>query len=96
MTLTDFKATLAAPTPPAGLSAVLTALWHDARGDWDAAHRVAQDIDGADGAWIHAYLHRKEGDEANAGYWYRRAGQPVASGSLDAEWDSIATTLLSA
>lgn len=96
MTLTDFTATLSAPTPPAGLSAVLTALWHDARGDWDAAHRVAQDIDGPDGAWIHAYLHRKEGDQANAGYWYRRAGKSIASGSLGAEWDSIATTLLSA
>jgi hypothetical protein len=94
MTLTDFKATLSAPVPPTGLSAVLTAMWHDGRGDWDAAHRVAQDIDGPDGAWIHAYLHRKEGDEANAGYWYRRAGKPIASTSLDAEWDAIATTLL--
>lgn len=96
MTLTDFKATLAAPAPPAALSAVLTALWHDARGDWEAAHRVAQDVDGPDGAWIHAYLHRKEGDEANAGYWYRRAGKSIASGPLDAEWASIATALLSA
>jgi len=94
MTLTEFKATLSAPAPPPGSSAVLTALWHDARGGWDAAHGVAQDIDGPDGAWIHAYLHRKEGDEANAGYWYRRAGKPVASGSLEAEWDAIATTLL--
>ena len=94
MTLTDFTATLSSAAPPPGLSVLLTALWHDARGDWDAAHRVAQDIDGPDGAWIHAYLHRKEGDEANAGYWYRRAGRPVVSGALDAEWDAIATTLL--
>jgi hypothetical protein len=61
----------------------------------DAAHRVAQDVDGGDGAWVHAYLHRKEGDLSNAGYWYRRATRPVASGPLDAEWDRIAAELLS-
>jgi hypothetical protein len=95
MTLADFKATLSAPAPPAGLGAPLEALWHDARGDWDAAHGVAQDIKSADGSWIHAYLHRKEGDAANAAYWYVRAGQPVASTSLEAEWTAIATALLS-
>ena len=94
MTLTEFKATLSAPAPPPGSSAVLTALWHDARGGWDAAHGVAQDIDGPDGAWIHAYLHRKEGDASNAAYWYRRAAKPVASTSLEAEWNAIATALL--
>jgi len=76
------------------LSAELAALWHDARGDWAAAHRVAQDIDDERGAWIHAYLHRKEGDLGNAAYWYRRAGKPVASGALDVEWDAIAAALL--
>jgi hypothetical protein len=95
MTLADFKATLSAPAPPAGLGAPLAALWHDARGDWDAAHRVAQDIESPDGAWIHAYLHRKEGDAGNAAYWYQRAGKPVASASLDAEWNAIAAALLS-
>jgi hypothetical protein len=94
MTLADFKATLSAPTPPDGLGAPLEALWHDARGDWDAAHGVAQDIKSADGSWIHAYLHRKEGDAANAAYWYVRAGKPVASTSLEVEWTAIATTLL--
>lgn len=94
MTIDQLKATLTNPAPPAGLPPAVVALWHDARGDWDAAHRVAQDIDGADGAWIHAYLHRKEGDPGNAGYWYRRAGRPPAAGSLDAEWETIASTLL--
>jgi len=70
------------------------ALWHDARGDWDASHNVAQDVDDVSGSWVHAYLHRKEGDLANAGYWYRRARQPVATGSLKDEWVRIATALL--
>jgi hypothetical protein len=94
VTLAEFKATLSAPAPPSGLSPALAALWHDARGDWDAAHGVAQAIESPDGAWIHAYLHRKEGDAANAAYWYRRAGQPVASGTLEAEWAAIAAALL--
>ena len=59
MTIAALKASLASAAPPAGLSGPLLALWHDGRGDWDAAHRVAQDIEDADGAWIHAYLHRK-------------------------------------
>jgi hypothetical protein len=95
MTLEELRATLAHAAPPAGLPPTILALWHDARGDWDAAHRVAQDIDDRDGAWIHAYLHRKEGDLGNAGYWYRRAGRSVASGSLDDEWAAIASALLS-
>jgi hypothetical protein len=76
MTLPQFRETLTSPEPPLGLSAALAALWHDGRGDWEAAHRVAQDIDTPEGAWIHAYLHRKEGDPANAAYWYRRAAKP--------------------
>ena len=94
MTVDELKATLRSSSPPAGLSEPIVALWHDARGDWDAAHRVAQDIDGTDGAWIHAYLHRKEGDLGNAGYWYRRAGRAVASGSLEDEWTAIVSALL--
>jgi hypothetical protein len=66
----------------------------EARGDWDSAHQIAQDDDSRDGAWVHAYLHRKEGDAGNAAYWYRRAAQPVASGALDEEWRSIANALL--
>jgi hypothetical protein len=94
MTLAEFRSTLGQPSPPAGLPQAALALWHDARGDWDAAHRIAQDIDDADGAWVHAYLHRKEGDAGNATYWYRRAGHPVAADALDAEWARIATALL--
>ena len=94
MTLDDLKATLSSPTPPADLAPALLALWHDGRGDWEQAHRVAQDIDTAEGSWVHAYLHRKEGDPGNAAYWYRRAARPVASGALDVEWDQIVTALL--
>jgi hypothetical protein len=73
---------------------VLLALWWDAKGDWNRAHEVAQDVDDADGAWVHAYLHRKEGDAGNAAYWYRRAGRGVAAGDLDAEWEQIVGELL--
>jgi hypothetical protein len=96
MTLSDFKATLGEPTPPA-VSPALVALWHDAKGDWDEAHETAQAIEDATGAWVHAYLHRKEGDASNAAYWYRRAGRDVVGRgvSLDDEWSQIATELLS-
>ena len=94
MTLDEFTAGLTQAALPAVWPPLLVALWHDKRGDWDAAHRVAQDIDDANGAWVHAYLHRKEGDAGNAAYWYRRAGRPVASGPLDDEWTTIARALL--
>ena len=94
MTYEEFSASLAEPGPPPALAATLVALWHDARGDWDEAHQVAQGVDDASGAWVHAYLHRKEGDLGNASYWYRRAGKPVAGGSLDEEWREIVTNLL--
>lgn len=95
MTLDEFKDTLRGEAPPP-VDAALAALWHDARGDWDKAHQLAQDIDDATGAWVHAYLHRKEGDLANAAYWYRRAGKPVAGDPLDAEWLRIVEALLTA
>src|ERR1044072_4294463 len=90
----QFKESIAAATPPPGLSHALQALWHDAKGDWAAAHEQAQAQEDASGAWVHAYLHRKEGDLANAAYWYRRAGQPVASQPLEAEWESLVAALL--
>ena len=96
MTLEQFRATLAAEHPPAGVGQPLLALWYDGRGDWDRAHATAQEIDDATGAWIHAYLHREEGDAGNAAYWYRRAGKPVAAVSLDAEWNDIVAALLEA
>ena len=95
MTLDQFRRTLTDPAPPQGLTAPLRALWFDGQGDWNQAHSVAQDVEDATGAWVHAYLHRKEGDLQNAEYWYRRAGKPVATGALDDEWAAIVTLLLS-
>ncbi len=80
---------------PAGLSAPLRALLRDAAGEWDRAHEAVQDDGTAEGAWVHAYLHRKDGDLGNAAYWYRRAGRPVAKGAAAAEWRAIAADLLS-
>ena len=76
------------------LSPYLLALWWDAKGDWRRAHEVAQDIDDRTGSWIHAYLHRKEGDLGNAAYWYRRAGKPVPSVGLQEEHEAMVKTLL--
>jgi hypothetical protein len=89
-----FKASLRHPSPPAGLSSAVCALWWDAKGQWQKAHECAQEQEGKPAAWVHAYLHRKEGDAANADYWYRRAGQPTATTSLTEEWEAIARTLL--
>ena len=94
MDLTTFRASLAAPAPPAGLAQALRALWLDAKGDWDGAHEAAQADEGGPGDWVHAYLHRKEGDAGNAAYWYRRAGKPVCRTPLDEEWAAIAEALL--
>jgi hypothetical protein len=88
-----FKASLSASEPPVGLSMAAQALWWDAKGDWHRAHTCAQAQDDADSAWVHAYLHRKEGDASNAGYWYRRAGKPAFSGSLAEEWEILARAL---
>ena len=93
MTVDEFKATLSANHPP-DVPPALLALWHDARGDWDQAHAIAQDIADETGAWIHAYLHRKEGDLGNAQYWYQRAQRPTATDSLEEEWARIAAALL--
>jgi hypothetical protein len=94
MTLDDFHRSLTSTEPPAGLSDSLAGLWWDAKGDWKQAHESAQQDEGRDGSWVHAYLHRKEGDRGNAAYWYGRAGKPVCGESLDAEWVSITTALL--
>ncbi len=79
---------------PQGLGAALDALWHAATGDWDRAHHLAQAQDDEAGAWVHAYLHRVEGDQANAGYWYRRVGKTPSGAPLQQEWDKIAAALL--
>jgi hypothetical protein len=93
MTLSEFRGTLKDAAPP-DVSPALVALWHDARGDWEMAHRVAQDVNDRSGAWVHAYLHRKEGEIDNARYWYGQADKPAATDSLEAEWDRIASGLL--
>ena len=80
--------------PPAGFAPAIQALWWDAKGDWHRAHEATQDDSGQAVSWVHAYLHRKEGDLSNAGYWYARAGRAVASGSLDAEREAILAELL--
>jgi hypothetical protein len=90
----DFKASLAAAAPAPALPAPLAALWWAAKGDWDAAHKIVQDEDTAEAAWVHAYLHRVEGDLGNAGYWYRRADKPAAKDSLEAEWERIVSALI--
>jgi len=92
--MAEFKASLSGAAPAPQLDAPLAALWWSAKGGWDQAHKLVQDEPTADAAWVHAYLHRVEGDLGNAGYWYRRAGKPVVSGSLDAEWEGIVSALL--
>ena len=94
MTPSDFSESISAAHPPAGLTPAVEALWWAAKGDWDKAHGIVMDDEGREAAWVHAYLHRVEGDLPNAGYWYRTAGKPVATGTLDAEWAAIAAELL--
>jgi len=80
--------------PPQEWTPLLRALWFEWKGDWETAHRIAQEQEGADAAWVHAYLHRKEGDTSNAGYWYRRAGRVIPRESLSDEWRLLAGHLL--
>ena len=94
MRMADFKASLSGAAPVPSANAPLAALWWAAKGDWDQAHKIVQDEAGPDAAWVHAYLHRVEGDIGNAGYWYRQALRPPANGSPEAEWDRIASELL--
>jgi hypothetical protein len=94
MNLQEFQNSLSRDDPPKGLSSALAGLWWDAKGDWTKAHESAQQDEGAAGAWVHAYLHRKEGDLSNAAYWYQRAGKPTARNSLQEEWNEITASLL--
>ena len=96
MTAQELRATLSNSKPPDGVHPLVEALWWDAKGDWSRAHEIAQDIASPQASWVHAYLHRKEGDASNAGYWYARAGKPHASQALETEWNDIAQALLSA
>ena len=94
MTLEQFRNSLSREEPPRQVNIALTALWWDAKGNWKQAHEVAGQDEGPAGAWVHAYLHRKEGDLSNARYWYKRAEKSPAAGSLEQEWQDIAEALL--
>jgi hypothetical protein len=94
MDFAAFKTSLNRASPPAELSSALQGLWWDAKGDWDKAHDCAKADEGGIGDWVHAYLHRKEGDKDNAGYWYRRVDKPFCDKPLLEEWADIAQSLL--
>lgn len=89
MNVAEFRSSLEQGAPPAGLSAPLEALWWDARGDWDRAHALVDHLETAEGMAVHAYLHRREGAESNADYWYRRAGRRYYRASLQEEWEAL-------
>ena len=89
MTIDGFKQSLRTGDQPVGLTDALHALWHDARGEWDEAHAIAQADSGRECSRVHAYLHRREGDESNARYWYARAQYPPVTSSLEEEWESL-------
>ncbi len=95
MNFDDFTDRLGDSEPPSDLPPLVKALWHDASGNWDRAHEIAQEVGGQNGAWVHAYLHRKEGDKGNASYWYNRANRDMPDFSLEEEWKQIAGALLS-
>ena len=95
MTLDQFRSSVSAAEPPAGVSPALQALWWVAKDDWDKAHKVIQQHEGKpDCDLAHAHLHRVEGDLSNAGYWYRHAGRPAATNALDEEWNAVVAELL--
>jgi hypothetical protein len=96
MTLQEFRNSLGRDEPSDNLSFALAGLWWDAKSDWTRAHESAQQDEGPSGAWGHAYLHRKEGDDSNAGYWYRRASRRASRTCLDSEWAEITEALLRA
>ena len=93
--MSDFRASLSGTAPAPHLEPPLAALWWAAKGEWDKAHKIVMNEETADAAWVHAYLHRKEGDSSNAGYWYGRAGKTPAQTSLEQEWLDITQSLLS-
>lgn len=94
MTLEEFRNSLSKDQPSRELSLALAGLWWDAKGDWRRAHESAQQDEGPAGSWVHAYLHRKEGDSSNASYWYHRAHKAAPKVSLQQEWREITEALL--
>ncbi|HWA95279.1 MAG TPA: hypothetical protein VG844_11820 [Terracidiphilus sp.] len=96
MTASEFKESLEGEAPPAECTATLAALWWDAHGDWDKAHKMVDDLETTDGMAVHAYLHRKEGVEWNSEYWYRRSGRTYCRPTLEEEWQALVDHFLSA
>ena len=94
MNFDDFYQSIQQNDPPAHLPPVLQALWYDGKGDWHQSHEIAQEKNTPTYCLIHAYLHRKEGDQWNANYWYQRAGRKMPSVSLEQEWESLITEFL--
>ena len=94
MTAEAFRASLMSEIPPSGLSIPLNALWWDAKGDWTQAHSLVDNLETPEGTAVHAYLHRKEGVEWNAEYWYKRAGRTFRRARLEDEWSALVEGLL--
>jgi hypothetical protein len=94
MTIAEFRASLSLPTAPENMTAPLAALWWDARGDWAQAHSLVDELETQQGMAVHAYLHRKEGSESNADYWYARAGRAQHRPSIQDEWAALVEALL--
>lgn len=94
MNLEEFSESASKGEKPSGLTPALTALYLDARGQWDEAHKAVEDQSDPDSSWVHAYLHRKEGDNGNACYWYDRAGRTVCRLSFEKEWETMVVALL--
>lgn len=94
MSFAELMDSIARDAKPPDLAAPLKGLWYSAKGDWNSAHACAQSDSSRDGSWVHAYLHRQEGDLGNAGYWYAKAGRPMPDVSLKDEWAEIARALL--
>lgn len=94
MDFDSFVESVDGEAPPEEVGTALAGLWWERKGDWERAHEICQDAGLLEGDWVHAYLHRVEGDEGNAAYWYSRARKPFFRGSFGAEWDAMVRELL--
>jgi hypothetical protein len=94
MNFETFQQSINATAPPQNISVYLLAMWYDANGNWEKAHAMADSLNDATACWVHAYLHRKEGDYGNANYWYSRGNKKMPSVSLPEEWENIVKALL--
>lgn len=94
MDLDLFKNSLNSNEPPDSISVYMKALWYDGKGDWERAHQLIQDLNDKNACWIHAYLHRKEGDSWNADYWYAKANRNRPKVDLQTEWEQLCEALI--